>query len=54
VEGVVPAFHDGGLATSKANEKVALVLCVERANLAPADLAKFHAAAARAVLEAWT
>lgn len=53
VEGVVPAFHDAGLATSKTNAKIALVLCVERASLAPADLAKFHAAASRAVLEAW-
>lgn len=53
VEGVVPAFHDAGLATSKAGANVALVLCVERATLAPADLAKFHAATARAVLQAW-
>lgn len=53
VEGVVPAFHDAGLATSRSSAKIALVLCVERANLAPAELAKFHAAAARAVLEAW-
>jgi beta-lactamase class A len=53
VEGVVPGFHDAGLAASKASAKIALVLCVERANLAPAQIAQLHRAAARAVLEAW-
>ncbi|NOT41007.1 MAG: serine hydrolase [Alphaproteobacteria bacterium] len=54
VEGVVPAFHDAGLATSKTNARVALALCVERATLSPAELVQFHRAVARAVLEAWT
>jgi beta-lactamase class A len=52
-EGVVPAFHDAGLATSKTNARIALVLCIERASLAPAELAQIHRAVARAVLEAW-
>jgi beta-lactamase class A len=53
VEGVTPAFHDAGLATSKANGRVALALCIERATLPTSELARFHRAAARAVLEAW-
>lgn len=53
VEGVVPAFHDAGLATSAKNTRIALALCVERATLSPTELAQFHAAVSRAVLEAW-
>jgi beta-lactamase class A len=53
VDGVVPTFHDAGLATSKTNARIALALCIERATLAPTELAQFHRAVARAVLEAW-
>jgi len=53
VEGALSGFHDAGLATSKTNARIALVLCVERASLSPAELARFHRAAARAALEAW-
>ncbi len=53
MEGVVPGFHDAGLATSKGAAKIALVLCVERASVSAAGLTQFHHAAARAVLEAW-
>lgn len=53
VEGVVPAFHDAGLATSPKNTRMALALCVERATLSPVELARFHAAVSRAVLDAW-
>ncbi len=52
-ESVIVAFHDAGLATSKANARIALVLCIERAKLSPAELAQFHRAVARAVLQAW-
>ena len=52
-EGVVVAFHDAGLATSKANARIALALCLERASLAPAELERFHSTVARTVLEAW-
>ncbi len=54
VEGVTPTFHDAGLATSKSKARVALALCIERATLAPAELAQFHRAAARTVLQAWS
>jgi hypothetical protein len=53
VEGVMPAFHDAGLATSQTKAKIALALCIERATLNPAELAQFHRAVARAVLQAW-
>lgn len=52
-EGVTPAFNDAGLATSKSKVRVALALCIERATLSPAELAQFHRATARAVLQAW-
>ncbi len=53
VEGGTPGFHDAGLATSKSGGKIALALCIERATLEPAELAQFHRAVARAVLQAW-
>ena len=52
-EAVTPTFHDAGLATSKAGEKIALSLLIERATLSHAELAQFHRAVARAVLQAW-
>lgn len=54
VEGVIPAFHDAGLATSKKNARITLVVCIERATLSATELAQFHRDAARAVAEAWT
>jgi beta-lactamase class A len=53
VEGATPGFHDAGLATSTTGGKIALALCIERATLSPAELAQFHRAVARAVLQAW-
>lgn len=53
VAGIVPAFHDAGLATSKTNVQIALALCIERGALPLAELAQFHRAVSRAVLQAW-
>lgn len=53
IEGTTPGFHDAGLATSTSGGKIALALCIERATLKPAELAQFHRAVARAVLQAW-
>lgn len=51
--GVTAVFHDAGLATSNKGAKIAIVLFIENATLPPQELARFHRAAARAVLQAW-
>jgi beta-lactamase class A len=51
--GTTAVFHDAGLATSKKGAKIAIVLFIEDAALSPPELARFHRAVARAVLQAW-
>jgi beta-lactamase class A len=51
--GTTGVFNDAGLATNKAGAKIAIVLFIEGATLAPDELARFHRATARAVLQAW-
>jgi beta-lactamase class A len=53
VEGVIPAFHAAGLATSNKGARIALALCIERATLSATELAQFHRDTARTVVEAW-
>lgn len=53
VADVVPVFNDAGLATNKAGAKIAIVLFIEGASLPADELARFHRATARAVLQAW-
>ncbi len=54
VQGTTAAFHDAGLATHKNGGKIVIVLFIEDATLSTAELAQFHRAAARAVLQAWS
>ena len=53
VAGTTGVFNDAGLATNKKGAKIAIVLFIEGAALTPEELARFHRAAARAVLQAW-
>ena len=52
VQGVFAAFNDAGLATRR-NQKIVIALFISGAQMAEAELARFHRATARAVLEAW-
>lgn len=54
VQGVTPVFHDAGIASHKKDGRVVLVLFIEGASLSPAELAQFHRATARSVIEAWS
>jgi beta-lactamase class A len=53
VLGTTAVFNDAGLATHKNGAKIAIALFIEGATLAPDELARFHRATARAVLQAW-
>jgi beta-lactamase class A len=53
VLGTTGVFNDAGLATNKKGEKIAIVLFIEGATMAVDELARFHRATARAVLQAW-
>jgi beta-lactamase class A len=53
VQGAIAACNDAGLATTKQGAKIAIVLFIENATLPPLELARFHRATARAVLQAW-
>lgn len=54
IDGATIAFNDAGLATHKNGAKIVLALMIERATLSPAELAQFHRAVARSVLQAWS
>jgi beta-lactamase class A len=52
--GTTGVFNDAGLATNpKTGAKIAIVLFIEGATMAVEELARFHRATARAVLQAW-
>ncbi len=52
--GTTGVFNDAGLAQNpKTGAKIAIVLFIEGATMAPEELARFHRATARAVLQAW-
>jgi beta-lactamase class A len=52
--GTTGVFNDVGLATNaKSGAKIAIVLFIEGATMAVDELARFHRATARAVLQAW-
>ena len=53
IQGTTAAFNDAGLATHKNGAKIAIVLFIEGAALSVDQLAQFHRATARAVLQAW-
>jgi len=53
VLGTTGVFNDAGLATGRKGEKIAIVLFIEGATMAPDELARFHRATSRAVLQAW-
>jgi beta-lactamase class A len=53
VAGTTGVFNDAGLATNKKGAKIAIVLFIEGATLPVDELARFHRATARAVLQAW-
>ena len=53
IDGSTFAFNDAGLATHKNGAKIALALLIERSTMSPAELAQFHRAVARSVLQAW-
>lgn len=53
VLGTTGVFNDAGLATNKAGAKIAIALFIEGATLPADELARFHRATARAVLQAW-
>lgn len=52
VQGTIAAFNDAGLATRK-DAKIVIVLFISGAQMPDAELARFHRATARAVLQAW-
>lgn len=54
IQGTTAIFNDAGLATHKNGDKIAIALFIESATLAPAELARFHRAVARSVLQAWS
>lgn len=54
VLGTTGVFNDAGLATNKKGDKIAIVLFIEGATMAVEELARFHRATARAVLQAWS
>jgi beta-lactamase class A len=54
VLGRTAAFNDVGLATNKAGAKIAIVLLISDATLPTVELARFHRATARAVLQEWS
>ena len=53
VLGTTAVFNDAGLATNKQGAKLAIVLFIEGATMAAEELARFHRATSRAVLQAW-
>lgn len=53
IQGATAVYNDAGLATTKKGAKIAIVLFIENATLPPPELARFHRATARAVLQAW-
>lgn len=53
VQGTTAVFNDAGLATHKNGSKIVIVLFIEGATLSPDQLAQFHRATARAVIQAW-
>jgi beta-lactamase class A len=54
VLGTTAVFNDAGLATNtKKGEKIAIVLFIEGATMPVEELARFHRATSRAVLQAW-
>jgi beta-lactamase class A len=53
VAGATAVFNDAGLATHKNGAKIAIALFIEGATLPADELARFHRATARAVLQAW-
>lgn len=53
IGGTTAVYNDAGLATTKKGAKIAIVLFIENATLPPPELARFHRATARAVLQVW-
>jgi beta-lactamase class A len=53
VLGRTAAFNDVGVATGKSGGRIAIVLLISDATLASDELARFHRATARAVLQEW-
>jgi len=53
IQGTTATFNDAGLATHKNGAKVVVVLFIEGATFSPVQLAQFHRATARSVLQAW-
>jgi len=53
VQGTTATFNDAGLAANKKGAKIAIVLFIKNATLSTKELAQFHRATARAVIEAW-
>lgn len=51
--GRTAAFNDVGVATGKSGGRIAIVLLISDATLASDELARFHRATARAVLQEW-
>jgi len=52
VQGTIAAFNDAGLATRK-DARIVIVLFIEGSTLSAEELARFHRATARAVIQAW-
>jgi beta-lactamase class A len=53
VQGITAVFNDAGLAQHKGGAKIAIILFIEGATLSADQLAQFHRATARAVIETW-
>jgi beta-lactamase class A len=53
IQGQTAVFNDAGLATNKKAAKIAMALFIKEAKLSPPELAQFHRAVSRAVVEAW-
>jgi beta-lactamase class A len=51
--GTTAVFNDAGLATYKTGAKIAIALFIEGATLSTEQLAQFHRATARSVIQAW-
>lgn len=53
IQGAIGAFNDAGLATHKNGSKIVIVLFISGADLSQEQLAQFHRATARSVIQAW-
>jgi beta-lactamase class A len=54
IQGTTAAFNDAGLASHKNGTKIVIALFIEGATLSTDQLAQFHRATARSVLQAWS